>query len=153
MKATCHKILCFLSTGGRLKLLSVLALATVPMTVYAITDYTLSIHYTGEIGYGNSFPYNSWAGIMMVGHYSGVYDTNYTRNALAVGEFCMIYDHNSAVIGQWNKNTGGDELLILGNGTYSGGPSNALEVFRNGNMNVQGAITCAAGGDIPMYGE
>ena len=54
-----------------------------------------------------------------------------------------------------------DPLFEIGNGTpeydIEDGPHypevlfNALTVYKNGNMDVQGVVTCAPGGDIPMF--
>lgn len=47
-----------------------------------------------------------------------------------------------------------DPLFEIGNGDPdTDSRSNAVTVYKNGNMDVQGAITCAPGGDIPMFGE
>ena len=66
----------------------------------------------------------------------------------------------STAIGLYNLGGGSpdqwiptDPLFEIGNGYENWVPSNALTVYKNGNMDVQGAITCAPGGDIPMFGE
>jgi hypothetical protein len=133
-----------------------LAIVSVPVTAYALYDSHAELYNYASIGsnavYGSYSSY-SYAGLLFVGNYNAVSTGGaQIKNAMAVGSYNIIYDSDSAIIGKWNKNTLGDELLVLGNGV-SGAPSNALEVFKNGNMNVQGAITCAPGGDIPMYGE
>jgi len=63
----------------------------------------------------------------------------------------------SFVIGQYNLGGGtpdswvdADPIFEIGNGT-SDTPRDALKVTKNGNMTVQGIITAAPGGDIPMY--
>jgi hypothetical protein len=51
--------------------------------------------------------------------------------------------------GQFNVYTT-DPIFELGNGTSSTALSDALIVYRNGNMTAQGSIRCSPGGDISM---
>jgi hypothetical protein len=143
---------------SRARLAAFVALASVPLTAYAIYDSYGEFYNYVSVGYNSSSSSSSSSsnnGVLLVGYYNAMASSSGSSSSsgsMAVGSYNVIYDRGSVVIGTWNKNTNGDELLILGNGTYSV-PSNAMEVFKNGNVNVQGAITCAAGGDIPMYGE
>ncbi|MES2476466.1 MAG: hypothetical protein V4640_11855 [Verrucomicrobiota bacterium] len=136
------------------------ALLTIPLTVYAgMYDYSADFFTYASVGsnitYGLSSSYST-LGILMVGQQNAINDFNgYSygypaQNILVTGSYNIGYDSDSAVIGHWNKDTGGDELLILGNGTSSV-PSNALEVFKDGKMNVKGVVTCLPGGNIPMF--
>lgn len=64
--------------------------------------------------------------------------------------------HNCTIVGQ---NNFGElvpygqslPLFIVGNGSSTSARSNALEVLTNGDLEVQGVVTCAPGGDIPMF--
>ena len=78
---------------------------------------------------------------------------------------------SSVAIGSYNVGGGNpyswvptDSIFEIGNGVpiapegddvdpYAAttGRSNALTVYKNGNMDVQGVVTCAPGGDIPMF--
>ena len=44
-----------------------------------------------------------------------------------------------------------DPLLEIGNGTSPAATSDALIVYKNGNATLQGILTVAPGGDIPMF--
>ena len=83
----------------------------------------------------------------------------------------MIDSFSSVAIGSYNVGGGNpyswvptDSIFEIGNGVpiapegddvdpYAAttGRSNALTVYKNGNMDVQGVVTCAPGGDIPMF--
>ncbi len=78
----------------------------------------------------------------------------------AMGLHTSAAAHSSLAVGRANIGGGNptswvptDPLFEIGNGTDSANRSNAITVYKNGNMDVQGAITCAPGGDIPMFGE
>ena len=88
---------------------------------------------------------------------SGEYSTS-------TGSYTTANSLGSFAIGQYNvglSSTGAtpnatswvatDPLLELGNGTSSSAKSDAVVVYKNGNMTVKGVVTVAAGGDIPMY--
>lgn len=136
-------------------------ISSIPLTLFAYTDtYFYATSYLYSIGYIEGYKYISAGSANFVGNSSymiGFVGNSNTTNsgvsrAMAVGYGLVVRDSDSLVAGTWNSDSGGDELLILGNGSY-GVPSNALEVFKNGNMNVYGSITCSPGGDIPMFGE
>lgn len=137
---------------NRSKLVALAALMSVPVTAFAFTDYYGQISNYLVVGSSNyyvssssSSSYNMY-GILLIGTYCGVTSTNSSMsNAAAVGSYNIIYDSNSMVVGSWNKDTGGDELFILGNGSYSA-PSNAMEVFKNGKIRIlrQGDISMGA---------
>lgn len=72
--------------------------------------------------------------------------------------------YNSFAVGRSNLGGGNpnmwvatDPLFEIGNGAgwneegTEENRSNAVTVFKNGDMKVQGTITCAPAGDIPMY--
>jgi hypothetical protein len=131
--------------ASRTGVAAAVALAAAPITVYAISDYFLEIYYSGTIG---SNSYNSTAqGVLMVGYGNAAATYNVNR-ALAVGEYNLIYDSGSTVLGKYNKDTGGDELLVLGRGT-SATKRNAIAVFKDGKIAIQPQ------GDISMgiYGH
>ncbi|MEI9999721.1 MAG: hypothetical protein WDO13_11470 [Verrucomicrobiota bacterium] len=44
-----------------------------------------------------------------------------------------------------------DPLFEIGNGASSSSLSDALIIYKNGNATLQGVLTAAPGGDIPMY--
>lgn len=74
----------------------------------------------------------------------------------AMGSQTAAASYASTAIGSLNLGGGspdewiaGDPLFEIGNGTTT--PSNAVTVYKNGNMDVQGVVTCAPGGDIPMF--
>jgi hypothetical protein len=81
---------------------------------------------------------------------SGMYSTasGYYTQANAYVSFAMGYYN----IGGGSPNTwvSTDPLFEIGNGTPTT-PSDALIVYKNGNVAAQGVITAAPGGDIPMY--
>jgi hypothetical protein len=81
----------------------------------------------------------------------------------ASGSSTTASAYDSFVIGTYNlglSSTGAaasattwvptDPLFEVGNGN-GGTPSDALVVYKNGNVTAQGVISSAAGGDIPMY--
>lgn len=85
----------------------------------------------------------------------------------AMGYGTTASSYGSTAIGIYNIGGGTDDnyipadpLFEIGNGTppnYENEEpipevrSNALTVYKNGNMDVQGVVTCAPGGDIPMF--
>jgi hypothetical protein len=81
---------------------------------------------------------------------SGMYSTasGYYTQANSYASFSMGYYN----IGGGSANTwvSTDPLFEVGNGTPTT-PSDALIVYKNGNVTAQGVITAAPGGDIPMY--
>lgn len=127
--------------------IAVVALASVPLTAFALYDTYGQFAQYVTVGSNLSLYYNSTSssgtgGVLMVGTYNGVSSANSATNVMVIGSYNIAYDSDSAVIGKYNKNTQGDELFILGNGTSSA-PSNAMEVFKNGTIRIlrQGDIS------------
>jgi len=93
--------------------------------------------------------------------------TGYGTNAL--GSYTQANSKWSTALGSFNVGGGSpmtwvetDPIFEIGNGNPEAEDpvrSNAVTIYKNGNMDVQGdvvvggAITCAPGGDIPMFGE
>ena len=87
-------------------------------------------------------------------------------DSTATGQYTTANSQSAFVAGQYNvglSSTGAtpsatswvatDPLVEFGNGSGTGSTpkSDAVVVYKNGNMTVQGVVTVAAGGDIPMY--
>ncbi len=87
-------------------------------------------------------------------------------SSTSAGVLTVAESYASFVVGSQNEGGGDpfswvatDPLFEIGNGdpTTTEDRSNALTVYKNGNMDVQGnidaggVITCAPGGDIPMF--
>lgn len=94
-------------------------------------------------------------------------------HSLSSGEATNAGSSNSSVFGRYNVGGGNpnewvetDPLFEIGNGkpsSYSEPDengdreyfpevySNAMTVYKNGNVEISGVITCAPGGNIPMY--
>lgn len=107
-------------------------------TSVAVGQYTLTSG-TGAFasGYGN----------IAAGDYS-----------LAIGLGNNAQAKSSLVLGQYNVGGGDsnnwvatDPAFEIGNGTDSSHPHDALIIDKTGNVTAGGVITCAAGGDIPMF--
>jgi hypothetical protein len=87
--------------------------------------------------------------------------TNVTASgtyATATGDATTANTYDSFVMGTYNVGGGNattwvatDPLFEIGNGTSSSAKLDAVVVYKNGSMTVQGPITAAAGGDIPMF--
>jgi len=79
-------------------------------------------------------------------------------NSSASGYYTIASSYDSFVLGCYNIGSSSsgttwvatDPLFEIGNGTATT-PSDALIVYKNGNVAAQGVITAAPGGDIPMY--
>jgi hypothetical protein len=78
------------------------------------------------------------------------------NSSTAFGFSTLATSYNSFVIGENNVGGGNptswvttDPLFEIGNGTEST-TSDALVVYKNGNMQAQGTIRCSPGGDISM---
>lgn len=78
--------------------------------------------------------------------------------ATASGYWTQAQAYESYAIGAYNIGGGNattwvadDPLFEIGNGTSATAKSDAVVVYKDGSMNVQGPITAAPGGDIPMY--
>lgn len=84
-------------------------------------------------------------------------------NSASFGLSTLANSLDSAAFGQFNLalNSSGetpnptswvstDPLFEIGNGTATA-PSDALVVYKNGNATLQGSLTVAPSGDIPMY--
>lgn len=134
-------------------IIAAIALASVPLTALAL--YDTYGEFSSYVSVGGNLPYSYYSsssgaggGILMVGSYNGVSSLTSATNALVVGTYGVVFDSDSAVIGRWNKDTLGDELFILGNGTNSDNKSNAMEVFKNGTIRIlrQGDISMGAYG-------
>jgi hypothetical protein len=144
MKNTIYRL-----NRNRLRVAAAVAIASVPVSVLALSGTYLEISELASIGYNVIFSSSSSTSngtpALFVGDYNASSFTSNSTDAggLAVGSFCVIRDPGSVVIGKWNKDTLGDELLILANGTDQA-PNNVLEVFKNG------AIRIIPQGDINM---
>ena len=117
------------------KAVAILALLSMPATLYAITDYFLEIYNGGSIGYNYVGSSSSSTGYLLVGSYNQLASSSVGK-VLAVGEYNMVYDSGSTVLGTFNKDTGGNELLVLGRGTSST-KRNAMAVFKDGKIAIQ----------------
>ncbi len=96
---------------------------------------------------------------------SGMGSTSLCRYTIASGDYSAAFNFSttaqsyvSATFGQFKLGGGNattwvstDPLFEIGNGTSATAKSDALVVYKNGNVAVQGKITIAPGGDIPMY--
>lgn len=76
----------------------------------------------------------------------------------AMGSTTEANAHSSLALGRYNIGGGNsatwvsaDPVFEIGIGTAWNDRRNALTVFKNGNMAVYGVVTCARGGDIPMF--
>ncbi len=91
----------------------------------------------------------------------GTYSTANAIFSTAMGYSTTADAYMSTAIG--SRNVGGgnpftwvstDPLFEIGNAPVGQTTrSNAVTVYKNGSMEVQGSITCAPGGDVPMFGE
>ncbi len=73
-------------------------------------------------------------------------------NSTAIGEYSKAQSYASVVLGRNNIVAGNptewistDPLFVIGNGTDASHPSNALTVYKNGNMDVNGIVTATGG--------
>jgi hypothetical protein len=89
---------------------------------------------------------------------TGENDWQKPKNAVVLGAGLINRFSNCTIVGKNNisvfptqVHTGPSPLLVVGNGPTASSRSNALEVLDNGNVTVQGVVTCAPGGDIPMF--
>lgn len=92
---------------------------------------------------------------------TGFYTTASGSSSASMGYKTIAQSFASHAIGCLNLGGGNqyswvatDPLFEIGNGVPMVTPevkSNALTVYKNGNMTVKGVITCAPGGDIPMF--
>ncbi len=123
------------SVFNRPRLLAGLAVATIPVTLYGLGSGTyFQVSTTGSVGY-NDTNYIC-TGVMMVGIGNAVKIMSYPEGSIAAGNFNIIHNSSSAVIGTWNKDTGtGKERLIVGNGN-SNTPSNAMELLDSGQTKL-----------------
>jgi hypothetical protein len=82
---------------------------------------------------------------------SGYYTTasGYYTTAMALASFVTgVFNVGGGNPSTWVST---DPLFEIGNGTSSSALSDALVVYKNGNVTAQGVITAAPGGNIPMY--
>ena len=112
--------------------LLVVALASVPVTLYAI--YTDSYFLTTGYGQIGSPHYNSSYPSLVVGFNNAMF----AANTAAFGKNLQAYDGNSVIVGQNNLPLAGTELFVVGNGSGSVTSSrkNALEVMWDGTVTV-----------------
>lgn len=110
-------------------ILAAMGLLVAPAIMFAasLTGDDLTVYSWGVFGSASlsSAAYNSVS--------VGGYNTIDFDESLAVGKSVHAYDANSVVIGMWNKDTGGNELFVIGKGTSSV-KSNAFEVFDDGSV-------------------
>jgi hypothetical protein len=64
---------------------------------------------------------------------------------------CTVVGKNNIPLASSASPADQSPLFIVGNGSSTSARSNALEVLTNGDVDVQGVVTCAPGGDIPMF--
>lgn len=96
---------------------------------------------------------------------SGRHSTASGLHSTAFGAYIQAQSVHALAIGVMNVGGGNpsqwiptDPLFEVGNGGPQGwgnpainARSNAFTVFKNGDADVQGVLTCAPGGDIPMF--
>ena len=70
------------------------------------------------------------------------------RNAVSVGRETIAQPTNSLALGRWNSGTGSttawidtDPLLMAGNGDSDASRSNAMTLYKNGNLTIAGTLT------------
>lgn len=78
----------------------------------------------------------------------GTYTTASGNGSTAMGAHTTAQAYGSLVIGQFNVVSGttgswvtGDPLFVCGNGTTEASPSNALTLYKDGNMTIAGTLT------------
>ncbi len=83
----------------------------------------------------------------------GSYNTASESEAWAFGKGNIAQEH-TVTLGTYAQ-TEANAALIVGTGEGSGATprKNALVVLKTGDVKVTGSITCAPGGDVPMFGE
>jgi hypothetical protein len=146
----------------------------------AIGQYATAGYQAAAIGYGSTAPAN-WTFAAAGGTASQIDSISFGTGAVSAGYGSISVGHNvtgggdfsaafnnstyagsycSVAMGSYNIGGGSattwvatDPLFELGNGQYIAGPhfSDAFIVYKNGNATFQGAVSVAAGGDIPMY--
>ena len=136
---------------------------------YSFASGSLSVAYGwGAVSFG-TMSFATGDGSFVEGSYTSASGTNSIAMgnsttasgsaAVAFGSYTTATADESFVIGQYNVGGGStstwvatDPILEVGIGTSSSAKSDALVVYKNGNMAVQGSITVGqASGDIPMY--
>lgn len=114
------------------RLLPSLALLSVPLTVWALTDTTISISSWGSIG--SNYSTSGTGGVLMVGNYgsnAGLYYGTISGYA-CVGASSSI--SSSTTVGRYNVVVS-DPLFVVGCG-WSGTTRNALEIYSDGRVKV-----------------
>jgi len=93
----------------------------------------------------------------------GFFSAAFGNNTVAQGVNQTVVGMHNILQGNPNPEaepSPSDALFIVGNGdpgtqatNWQAVRSNALTVRKNGSVQVQGVITCAPGGNIPMFGQ
>ncbi|MEM6700381.1 MAG: hypothetical protein AAF599_18395, partial [Bacteroidota bacterium] len=75
----------------------------------------------------------------------GIYDTAYSYAEVVLGSYSSIYTANSN-----NTFDSADRLFVIGNGTALDARSDALRIYKNGNAELNGALTIDSAYTFPV---
>jgi hypothetical protein len=125
----------------------------------AVGYSTAAGYFSAALNFGSVFGAGAFAA--NYGQASGSYSSAFGWGTVAQGGAQTVVGIHNVPQGtgvQAGTAAPSDALFIVGNGSdgtaatsYQPIRSNALVVYKNGNMDVQGVVRVAAGGDIPMF--
>ena len=128
-------------------MLGLVALLSIPATLWAVSDSTGTFTEWVKIGYYSSSSTSGGSSSSYL--YVGNYHVGEASGSAAIGTFLNNPNSNSLVVGKWNKFESG-AYFVVGNGPNGSNKKNAFEVHSNGDV-----IVNEPQGDIPMgiYGN
>jgi hypothetical protein len=114
--------------------------------VYGGTNsYAFGYFDNQQSGFGMLLGSQSTSGTFRYGYTLGQGNTSNGYGAVAVGNYVTAQSYDSLVVGQYNVIQGNqnsfvstDDLFVVGNGTGTSSPNDALELLKNGNMTLNG---------------
>lgn len=105
---------------------------------------TASESYATAMGYGTTA--SNWESLA-----TGVYTTASGTAAVSMGSYTTAQALGSLALGRYNVAAGStwdwistDPVLVVGNGSGAGSPSNAFTLLKNGNLTIAGTLTEAS---------
>lgn len=123
------------------KAIVIVSLMSIPLTIYASNEPFMHVWSYSHIGgyYSGLGQQYSTDGLLIVGNGitlpSGGVGTN---DSIVAGKYLNLYDSNSFVLGRYNRDSQGDELFVIGNGSSTATAQNEVEILKDGTIRLGG---------------
>lgn len=127
--------------GWKRKAIVIVSLMSIPLTIYASNEPFMHVWYYSHIGgyYSNAGQQFSTDGLLIVGNGNTIPSYGMlASNSIVAGNYLNLYDTNSIVLGRYNRDSQGEELFVIGNGSSTGTAQNEVEILKDGTIRLGG---------------